>query len=80
MSRTICARFSHATPPSRLLSRLASTDKGKLLDVAEAENFDVLVTGDLSLEFQQNLSEEKWQPFRSARSTGHWLSCTLTVS
>ena len=29
---------------------------GKLLEAAEAENFDVLVTGDLSLKYQQNLT------------------------
>ena len=32
---------------------------GKLLEAAEAENFDVLVTGDLSLNYQQNLAQRK---------------------
>jgi hypothetical protein len=32
---------------------------GELLKIAEAESFNVLVTGDFSLPYQQNLAERK---------------------
>ncbi len=37
----------------------AGLKNGKLLEAAEANGFDVLVTGDLSMSYQQNLSRRQ---------------------
>lgn len=63
--------FDHGTPaplrrrlPAHSVDTLAGKgwsdkDNGELLDVAEREGYDVLVTTDQSLSYQQNLAERR---------------------
>lgn len=56
MTRTLTTGFIDRSVRTKCSPQVTALKNGKLLDAAEGEGFDVLVTGDKSLSCEQNLT------------------------